>query len=615
MLRFRSLLVLFGLLGVLLLWVERPVALQTATSPSAGLMGTVKSADGMPMEGVAVSARARQETITTSVWTDQSGRYYFPPLEDGDYGVWAQAVGFDRPVAGHALTAGKTIEQNFTLKPIEDYLYQLSTAEWLESLPGGTAADRRMKQVLQNTCSTCHQPGFVLEKRFDAAGWEIIINQMLKIVTDGDVPQSGAGDPVGVGAGGVKYDDNVLDARGLPAGPHHRLMSFYKKDIIDYLSRVRGPKPFPITPKPFPRPTGDATQIVVVEYDAPAPRGGGVAKLDTKTGRVTLLTLTSDSKTTTAPLLPIANEYRSGSDWSLGTRAENREGGRHDLVLGSDGNIYYGASNMEGDPQGNAWFGSREFMKLDVKTQTISGYGSTPVMSHGKGVDSKGNLWASTADGVIRLNIETRQLSEFKSITPHSRPYDMAIDSFDNVWFSQIAIDKMGVVDSRTGDVTEVPLTPYTSSDFTREDVEVATRVGSWDWNAALTQTGPRRMGADRHGDFVWVGLFWTGGLAKLDARTKTLAKQYDVPNGHWIHPYKVLVDKNHMVWFSNANADLLGKFNPFTERFTMYPLPTRGSNVRHLAIDDSTDPLTIWLPYISAQKIARVQFRTKTAP
>jgi hypothetical protein len=32
------------------------------------------------------------------------------------------------------------------------------------------------------------------------------------------------------------------------------------------------------------------------------------------------------------------------------------------------------------------------------------------------------------------------------------------------------------------------------------------------------------------------------------------------------------------------------------------------------MAIDDSTDPPTIWLPYISAQKIARVQFRTNTA-
>jgi streptogramin lyase len=401
----------------------------------------------------------------------------------------------------------------------------------------------------------------------------------------------------------------MLDARGLPAGPHHRIMSFYKKDLIDYLSRVRGPKPFAMTLKPFPRPTGAATRVVVVEYDAPAGRGGGVAKLDPASGRITYLSQ-SEGKTFSAPLTPNANEYRSGSDWRLGTRSENREGGRHDIAVASDGHIYYGGSNMEGDPKGeNIWFGSREFMKLDVKTQTIEQLAPSPVtMTHGKNVDSKGNLWASTVDGAVRLNLATKQITEFKTPTPHSRPYDMAIDGHDNVWLSLIAIDKMGVVDGRTGDVKEIPLQPYTSPDLRPEDYDLAKRVGSWDWTAPLMQLGPRRLGA--RGDHAWVGLFWTGGLAKLDARAKTLLKQYDVPNGRWIHPYKVLVDKRGSVWFGNANADLVGMFNPQTEQFTMYPLPTRGSNVRHLAIDDTTDPPTIWLPYISAQKIARLQVR-----
>lgn len=590
---------------------------QTPSPASTGLVGTVKAADGKPMEGVAVSARARQgRTITTSVWTDQNGQYYFPTLDDGQYQIWAQAKGFDRPVAEQTIAGNKKIEQNFTLKPIENYLYQLSSAEWLESLPAETATDRRMKQVLMNTCSNCHQTSFALEKRFDAQGWETIISHMIKIASDGDAPESSAGDPVGSRSGGIKFDDGLLDDRGKPAGPHYRLMSFYKKDTIDYLTRVRGPKAFPMTPKPFARPTGDATKLVVVEYDAPAGRGGGasIIKLDPKTGRTTQLTMTADGKTTSTPLSPITNEYRSGSDWSLGTRAENREGGRHDIALGGDGNIYYGGGNIEPDPDGGVWWGGREFIKLDIKTQTIKRYASGPVMSHGKGVDTKGDVWASTGDGAVRLDPRTGKLTEYKSITPASRPYDMAIDRFDNIWFSQIAIDKMGVVDSRTGDVTEVPIAPYSSPDLRPEDLEIANRVGSWDWNAALTQQGPRRMGADRNGDYVYAGLYWTGGLAQFDARTKTLKKRHQLPDGHWVQPYKVLVDKNHMAWVATANADILAKFNPFTEQFTMYHLPTLGSNTRHMAIDDSTDPPTIWLPYISAQKIARVQFRTNTA-
>ena len=46
-------------------------ALESAAPPSSGLVGVVRSADGAPMEGVAVSAKAANSTITTSVWTDR----------------------------------------------------------------------------------------------------------------------------------------------------------------------------------------------------------------------------------------------------------------------------------------------------------------------------------------------------------------------------------------------------------------------------------------------------------------------------------------------------------------------------------------------------------------
>ena len=44
------------------------------------------------MEGVTVSARATGSSITTSVFTDADGQYFFPPLSEGRHKVWAQAV-------------------------------------------------------------------------------------------------------------------------------------------------------------------------------------------------------------------------------------------------------------------------------------------------------------------------------------------------------------------------------------------------------------------------------------------------------------------------------------------------------------------------------------------
>jgi streptogramin lyase len=376
---------------------------------------------------------------------------------------------------------------------------------------------------------------------------------------------------------------------------------------------VAGPQSFPLKPKPFARPTGEATQLVVTEYDLPVNRGGVLGKLDPRTGRVSRYVLRGGGTVVEDVEPTEVNEYRSGSDWALGTRDEHEERGTHDLAVGTDGNIYYGNNAMSSDPRGFIWWGGRTFSSLDIKNQTIKSYGKTPTMSHGTDTDKKGNVWGSTSYGTVRMNIASGEISEFRSLTPLSRPYDLGIDGLDNVWFSQIAIDQMGVVDGRTGDVKEVKLPPLKSPDLTPEDIKVFNEIGSWDHNAAPGQEGPRRMGADKNGNFAYAGLYWAGAIAQLDGRTKSLVAIRPVPNGRWAQPYKMISDKNHILWFSNSAADMLGKFNPSTEKFVMYPLPTRGTNSRHLGVDDTTDPPTIWVPYTGAGKVARVQFRTNT--
>src|SRR6266545_1244770 len=71
----------------------------SAQGPARGasdtiVFGTVTSAS-QPLDGVTVSARGEGKRITTTVYTDERGRYYFPSLDGGQYRVWAQAVGFE----------------------------------------------------------------------------------------------------------------------------------------------------------------------------------------------------------------------------------------------------------------------------------------------------------------------------------------------------------------------------------------------------------------------------------------------------------------------------------------------------------------------------------------
>src|SRR5580704_14638900 len=73
------------------------VAAPVLAHSAAALTGTVGSAAEPVMEGVVVSAKKDGSTITTSVITDEKGRYSFPAarLEPGRYTLSARAVGYD----------------------------------------------------------------------------------------------------------------------------------------------------------------------------------------------------------------------------------------------------------------------------------------------------------------------------------------------------------------------------------------------------------------------------------------------------------------------------------------------------------------------------------------
>src|SRR6267154_2385018 len=90
----------------------------TAQAADYPLSGTIASASGEKLSGVTVSAKAHGTTITTSVYTDEQGGFYFPPLPAGKYSVWAQALAFER--ANGEVDLAAAARQDLTLKPMTD---------------------------------------------------------------------------------------------------------------------------------------------------------------------------------------------------------------------------------------------------------------------------------------------------------------------------------------------------------------------------------------------------------------------------------------------------------------------------------------------------------------
>lgn len=576
---------------------------QSVAGPGV-LQGNIKSADGTAMEGVIVSARAADKSFTTSVFTDQQGDYNFPPMDAGQYKVWAQAVGFNAGRSEFTM-AGATVSRDHTLTPISDIsgiVKQMSGVEYLQSLPQSTSADRRMAHAYKNNCTGCHTASYTLQNRWDEHGWGVLVDLMTVF------PSSGVPRPA---------------MRPTPSAPGNSMIAAYRNELAEYLGRVRGATELRDL-KLLPRPTGEATQVVITEYDIPR---------------------------TDQPL-----HFDNGSDWSMGTPSRIIGRAIHDVWADADGQIWmaddmvpgrtfamldpstgavtdFAITDHEGktigthsvvvDHTGKVWgTGEGDFVMLDPRTGQLEHFERPADMSATVGgtldVDSKGNPWATSTNGAIMLDAATGEYTHYEAPPIEGDvcgmecgrwgTYGITVDRDDNAWITQPGLDRIVKVDSRTGRTTAVNLEPLVMPEATEVDQKRRATLRASQNSAPPQHKAPRRNAADPNADVVWTALYTADRIARIDTRTNQV-KEYQLPT-RYSAPYALAVDGNGAVWINTMNHDALTKFDPETERFTEYFLPTRGTEIRHVQVDNRTNPPTVWAPYNRTNKIVRLQFR-----
>ena len=146
---------------------------------------------------------------------------------------------------------------------------------------------------------------------------------------------------------------------------------------------------------------------------------------------------------------------------------------------------------------------------------------------------------------------------------------------------------------------------------LTPADRDFFHRIGAMRFSGSVYNPGaqaPRRLAADPDGDAVWVANWWGSNLAKVDINTLEVT-YYHLPIA--AHPYATVVDRNHMVWANLSSDDAVAKFDPRTEEYTIYKLPSIGTELRHIAVDNAGGP-DVWVVYREASRAARIQFRTE---
>jgi streptogramin lyase len=582
-----------------------------ATTASADqlLTGSIASAAGQTLEGVLVSAKKEGSTITTSVYTDQNGEYFFPAMADGKYKVWAQTVGFQ--TAKSAVDLSATRHQDFKLAAItdpEERIRQLPPELLAGALPEESEADANIKRIFHNQCTGCHTPGYLLQFKFDEAGWNKVIN-LMKFIPN--------------------YPGPNAKANGI--------IQFNQKELAAYLARARGPGESSMKFKDRPRPTGEAARVVWTTYDLPLNPDVGIGT-------------------------QVKYNPNDGTDWSLGTTSRIGQL-PHDGGMGLDGNLYYtvnapnkvvtigkvdgktgevkylkvdkrdgsSAATAHGitrDANGDFWFdinpGRRSLGKLETKTEKISVYETPPPMSPLGGavtmdVDGKGKIWASAPDGVVQFDPVTEKFTDFKSKLPFKNEkgtnstYGAAGDRDGNGWWAQMAFDTVGKADMTTRTTSEVAL-PSLKDEMER--VPAAAKAFYEGFNDRTNgnplpwSQGPRRMGTDKNADVLWVGNSWGATLARID--TKTLqATIIPFPDKAY-QPYHIAVDQSHNVWANMWTTDRIAKYDPGKAEWTLFDLPTRGTEIRHISLLERDGITKVVVPIYRDSKMGVMTLRSE---
>ncbi len=243
--------------------------------------------------------------------------------------------------------------------------------------------------------------------------------------------------------------------------------------------------------------------------------------------------------------------------------------------------------------------------------------------------DDKGDLWVSMVDNdqFGHFDPETEEwtlwtlrpanLPNADSIAGAAIVHDMSIDShgrlsrdrFGKIWLTIVGTNQMGTLDTETGRVAfydthqigdQSAINHLLYSTVISPDGTCAwfSQVNGW-VGCIDTDTkevaklipfdegkGPRRMARDDNGT-LWVALFGSGQVARIDMESAEVTATYDLPD-RASAPYAVMWDERRQaVWVSNANSDTINRLDPETGEVTVYPLPRPMAYLRKAELDE----------------------------
>jgi virginiamycin B lyase len=253
----------------------------------------------------------------------------------------------------------------------------------------------------------------------------------------------------------------------------------------------------------------------------------------------------------------------------------NPQSGPHGLVEDKDGNVWF-TGNFRG------FIG-----KLDPRSGTVKEYELPDPRArdpHTIVIDHNGIVWFTVQSGnfVGRLDPKTGDIKLAQPPTTNARPYGMAVNSKNQVFFVEFGAPKIATIDDA------MHIQEYALSDLAAR---------------------PRRI-AITPDDQIWYTDFARGYLGHLDPVTAKV-EEFASPSGPKSQPYGIVSTKGAL-WYveSRAKPNTVVRFDPQTQKFQTWAIPGGGDIVRNMDVDHDGNPV---MAHSLVNMVGRVEIKNAT--
>jgi len=243
------------------------------------------------------------------------------------------------------------------------------------------------------------------------------------------------------------------------------------------------------------------------------------------------------------------------------------------LDIDHDGKIWF--TDTPNSKIGNFDPKTEKFEVIEIPSLVDTSPYSIPIALK---VDFDNNIWIAVVDTDMLLvyNQNSKEFEKFLRLpTEESGPSALLIDDNGDIWFAEALSGKIGIVDSKTFEITE--FAPDTSLDE------------------------PFALLFDKSGS-LWISEHIGPGITKFDPVLETF-DHVNVPNPESL-PFGMAIDKYDNIWFGQHVIDELGVYDPYNDQLIEVSIPTPESFTQFITADDKGD---IWFVEQRTKKLGVV--------